>query len=118
MFPMRSAKTPSVTSVPPKEATQPMALSTVVSIAGQVIIRGASPVSITQGSSAQGSSAQGSSTQGSLTSDFATQRAGHAPKAMPSAPLTEPEPEQVWVQLEEMLRKRAAANRSHPSFKG
>ena len=90
-----------------------MALSTVVSIAGQVIIRGASPVSITQGSSAQGSS-----TQGSLTSDFATQRAGHAPKAMPSAPLTEPEPEQVWVQLEEMLRKRAAANRSHPSFKG
>lgn len=92
-----------------------MALSTVVSIAGQVIIRGASPVSITQGSSTQGSS-----TQGSLTSDFATQRAGHAPKAMPSAPspLTEPEPEQVWVQLEAMLSKREAAKRSHPSFKG
>ncbi len=107
---MRSAKTPSVTSVPPEEATQPMALSTVVSIAGQVIIRGASPVSSTQGSS----------TQGSLTSDFATQRAGHAPKAMPStpSPLAEPEPEQVWVQLEEMLSKREAAKRSHPSFKG
>ena len=107
---MRSAKSPSVTAVPVEEATQPRALSTVVSIGGQVIIRGALPVSI----------APVSVTPGSLASDFATRRTGHAPKAMPSAPspLTEPEPEQVWVQLEAMLSKREAAKRSHPSFKG
>jgi hypothetical protein len=109
MFPMRSAKPPSITTVSAQESTQqstqPMTISSVVSIGGQVIIRGAMPVV----------------TVTDPTSPPPFRASAHAPKSLSSAstPLsTEPEPEQVWVQLEEMLRRREAAKRFHPSYKG
>ena len=104
MFPLRPTTSPSVTTISVEDPTPPMTISSVVSIGGQVIIRGAMPVASTIGSRDQP----------------ALRPSEHAPNAASSpTPLgADPEPEQVWVQLETMLRRREAAKRFHPSYRG
>jgi hypothetical protein len=113
MFAMRSPKNRSIDSaVPtaivalssvPKMVTMPHT-SSVVTVGGQVIIRLA---------------AQASKPDPAAVFSTLASVPTHAPvAAVALAP--DPEhatPEEVWVALEDMLRKREAAMRMHPSWK-